>query len=245
MSTSISKKIKEKMYPVYNSDYKAISKWREDERPRERLMKYGAATLTDSELLAILISSGTHKFSALDAARTLIEKYESLSKMSACDFSEFKNIYGMGNAKAIKLAAAFEISRRVQSQPFDSSKQIRTPEDIAAIFIPRLREERIEKFYAILLNSANQAFRIVVVSQGTLNASVVHAREVFRIAIIESAASVILLHNHPSGNLEPSKEDIEITKKLVEAGKMIDIKVLDHIIIGGSGFTSFSKRGLI
>ena len=144
-------------------------------------------------------------------------------------------------AAAITLAAAFEIGRRIQSEPFVQQQTVRSPQDVANIFIPRMRGLRKEQFHVLLLNSANKLFRETLVSEGSLNASIVHPREVFRVAVIESAASVIVLHNHPSGNTEPSTEDVEITRQLVEAGKVLGIPVHDHIIIAGESFASLRQ----
>jgi DNA repair protein RadC len=233
------------------SDYQAtitkktIKDWHEDDQPREKLLNRGAENLTDAELLAILIRNGSREASALDIARMLIEKYGGLNALIKRELKEFQEPKGMGMVKAVTLAAAFEISKRVQASPFKEKKVIRSPSDIADYFIPRLRAARTESFYVLLLNSANQVFKHIKVSEGTVNASIVHPREVFRQAITESAVSVILLHNHPSGNKEPSKEDIKITRQLVKAGEHIDIKVLDHIIIAGEEFTSLANLGLI
>jgi len=234
-----------KYTPVPEPEYKAIREWREDERPRERLMMHGPAILSDAELLAILIGQGTRKFSAVDVAKEILNKYQNLRNLASIDFSEFKQIRGVGNAKAVILLAAIELSRRIQAEPLDEKKLIRTPEDVAKYYMPRFMGARTEKFLTLLLNSANQVFREVTISEGSLNASIAQPREVFRLAITESAASIILLHNHPSGNPEPSREDIAITKKLKEAGQLMEIDVVDHIILAGNNFTSFAKRGLI
>jgi DNA repair protein RadC len=223
----------------------AIHEWREDERPRERLLKSGAHTLSDAELLAILISKGTKSFSALDVARELLKHFKDLTGICSRDVSELSKIRGIGQVKAITMAAVFEIARRIESEPFSLKKIFRSPQEIANFYIPRFRGARTEKFWILLLNSANQVFREVLVSEGSLNASIVHPREVFRIAITESAASIVLLHNHPSGNTEPSREDIAITKQLVSAGELIDIKVLDHIIIAGETYTSLAEKQLM
>jgi DNA repair protein RadC len=232
-------------YKANNKGYLTIRDWREDERPRERLVNHGPAALSDSELLAILISSGTKGFSALDAARELLKRHDSLGKLSTCDLSEFRQVHGLGNARAIGLAAAFEIGKRIAAEPHRERRAIRSPEDIAGMYIPRLRGLRNEVFYVLLLNASNQIFREVQVSEGSLNSSIVHPREVFRLAITESAASVILMHNHPSGNPRPSQEDINVTRQVIEAGKVIDIKVFDHIIIAGTEYTSLARLGLI
>ncbi len=225
--------------------YRSIRYWKEDERPRERLQRHGSHSLSDAELLAILISSGTKGFSALDAARKMLDDYFSLTNLSACDLSEIKKVKGLGLAKATKLAAAFELAKRIKAEPFSPKKIFRGPEDVAGYYITRFFGERVEIFKILLLSSANQIIREAEISKGTLNSSVVHPREVFRLAITESAAAIILIHNHPSGNSEPSKEDILITKQITEAGKIIDIKVLDHIIIAGDSFTSFAQKGLL
>ncbi len=223
----------------------AIHEWREDERPRERLLKSGAHTLSDAELLAILIAKGARGVSALDVARNLLKEYTDLTGICSRDVSELSKIHGIGPVKAITMAAVFEIARRIESEPFSLKKIFRSPEEIANFYIPRFRGARKEKFWILLLNTANQVFREVLVSEGSLNASIVHPREVFRIAITESAASIVLLHNHPSGNTEPSREDISITKQLVSAGELIDIKVLDHIIIAGETYTSLAEKKLM
>lgn len=153
---------------------------------------------------------------------------------------------GIGNDKAVTLLAAFELSRRIQVQSrWFSDKRITSPQDIADIFIPMLRDEIKENFIVVCLNSANKIIRYVTVSVGNLNSSVVHPREIFKAAIENDSASIILIHNHPSGNPEPSNEDISITKKVVESGKIMDIPVFDHIIVAGNGFTSFVEKRII
>lgn len=225
--------------------YKPIKEWRLDERPRERLMKNGASSLSDSELLAILISTGTKNFSAVDLAKMLLDRFQSLRELASRDISEIRSVKGIGLAKAITLSAAFEISRRIQASVFEDNPILRSPEDVANFFIPMLRGVRQERFYVVLLNSSNRITRIKLITEGTLNASLVHPREVFRFAIIETAASMILVHNHPSGNTTPSEEDLTMTRKLVEAGKLIDIPVLDHLIIAEDRFTSLARLGYI
>lgn len=153
---------------------------------------------------------------------------------------------GIGNDKAVTLLAAFELSRRIQVQSrWFSDKKITSPQDVADIFIPMLRDEIKENFIVVCLSSANKIIRYVTVSVGNLNSSVVHPREIFKAAIENDSASIILIHNHPSGNPEPSNEDISITKKVVESGKIMDIPVFDHIIVAGNGFTSFVEKRII
>lgn len=226
-------------------NYRKIKDMRDDERPRERLINHGASSLTDSELLAIIIRDGITGYSAIDISRDLLDKYNNLSQLSSCDFSEFKTLKGIGPAKAIALSAVFEIARRIHTQSFDEFKYYANPENIAKHYIPKLKGVKNEIFRVLLLNSASKIFREVVVSQGTLNSSLVHPREVFKTAISESAASIVLLHNHPSGNTIPSKEDLHITRQIKEAGDIINIKVLDHIIIGENNYYSFAETGLL
>lgn len=236
---------KKEKYETAKPAYRSIKEWRSDDRPRERLMLHGAHTLSDTELLAILIRSGTKGFSALDAAKELLNRHETLTKLASCDISEFRSVKGLGDTKAITLAATFEIGKRIESSTVKKRKKISEPKDIADLYIPKFRGARKETFKVLLLNSANVIFREVSASEGILNASIVHPREVFRLAITESAASVILMHNHPSGNPKPSEDDKQITRQLVEASKIIDIKILDHIIIAGEEFTSFAQEGLM
>ena len=206
---------------------------------------YIPEALSDAELIAIIFGTGTQGRTAIDLAQSMFIHFGNLLSLARCDYSEFKKINGIGNAKAVTLSAVFELSRRIEIPPFSEKKIFRSPEDIANYYIPRYRDSRIEVFKILLLNSANQIFREVVVSEGSLNLSIVHPREVFRLAITESAASVVLMHNHPSGNTSPSNEDIKITKQLVSAGDILGIRVIDHIIIAGNNFTSFVSLGLI
>ncbi len=176
----------------------------------------------------------------------MINENKNLAILASKTLSDLIKIPGIGGDKAISLLAAFEISRRIQSQSkWFSNKRITTPADIAEIFIPLLRDELKENFLVVCLNSANKIIKYEVVSVGNLNSSVVHPREIFKVAIENSSASIILIHNHPSENPDPSSEDISITKKIVDAGKIIDIPVFDHLIVAGNSFTSFVEKRLI
>jgi DNA repair protein RadC len=202
--------------------------------------------LSDAELIAILLRTGKKGESVIQVARNLIEKYGRLNLLATQSLDAIKTIPGIGKDKAATLVAAFEISRRAESQDkWYSNKPISSPTDIAEIFIPLLRDEVKEKFYVICLNTANKIIKYEIISVGNLNSSVVHAREVFKVAIENNSANIIILHNHPSGNLEPSNEDISLTRKLVEAGKILDILVFDHIIIGGNQFISLVEKRVI
>lgn len=217
-----------------------------DDRPREKLLLRGAQSLTDAELIAILLRTGIKGISVIEVAQQLIKKYINLAQLATQSAQSLQNNLSIGKDKAATLLAAFEISRRVESQSkWFSNKTIVSPSDVADIFIPLMRDEVKEKFIVISLNSANKIIRYNIISVGNLTSSVVHPREVYKIAIENNSASIILMHNHPSGNPEPSGEDIQITKKLVEAGKILDINVFDHIIIGGNKYTSFVENRII
>jgi DNA repair protein RadC len=224
-----------------------IKDWPADERPREKMTSRGSSALSDAELLAIIIGSGSGNVTAVDLAKTLIVHAGSLHALSSMDVADFlqKKIKGLGKARAVSLVAAFEIGRRIRSSSVADTVSIRTPDDVAEKYIPHLQGKKQEVFMVLVLNSANKIIKEVVVTQGLLNSSLAHPREVFRPAILENAASIILLHNHPSGNPEPSGEDIAITRQIVEAGKVIGITVHDHIIIAGNSHTSFAERGLL
>ncbi|MGA7837239.1 MAG: DNA repair protein RadC, partial [Ignavibacteriaceae bacterium] len=200
----------------------------------------GVSSLTDAELLAILLRTGTKGNSVISVAQELLNSNRNLAVLASTTFSKLIKTQGIGKDKAATLLAAFELGRRIQSQSkWFSEKKITKPGDVAEIFIPLLKDELKEKFIVVCLNSANKIIKYEVISIGNLNSSVVHPREIFKAAIENSSASIILLHNHPSGNTEPSREDISITEKLVDAGKLLNIPVFDHLIIAGNKFTSF------
>ncbi|MDX9758004.1 MAG: DNA repair protein RadC [Bacteroidota bacterium] len=217
--------------------------WPEGERPREKFINHGAEALTDAELLAIILNSGTGARSALDIARSLLGTYGSLRSLARRPITELRGIHGIGLARAVSLQAAFEIGRRHAATPENPTDAIVSPEDVAHRFIPRLRDLRHERFMVLLLDNAGRIIRECIVSEGIVNASLVHPREVFRHAVTELASSVILLHNHPSGVREASREDHLITRQLVQAGRLIDIPVHDHIIVCGSSYISFAENG--
>ncbi|VAX26653.1 UPF0758 family protein [hydrothermal vent metagenome] len=196
--------------------------------------------------MAILLRTGTKGVSVIELAQSVIQKYNNLATVATLSVEALQKSNGIGKDKAATLAAAFEISRRVESQSkWFSNKKITSPSDIAEIFIPLFRDEVKEKFIVVCLNSANKIIRYEVVSVGSLNSSIVHSREVFRVAIENNSANIILLHNHPSGNEKPSQEDIQVTKRLVDAGKILEINVFDHIIVAGNKFTSFVDEKII
>ncbi len=210
-----------------------------DDRPREKLLIKGAQSLSDAELIAILLRTGTKGKSVIEIAQEFMLKHRNLAIAATNSVESFIKSSGIGKDKAATLAAAFEIGRRIESQAkWFSNKKITMPSDVAEIFIPLLRDEVKEKFIVVCLNSANKIIKYEVISVGNLNSSIVHPREVFKVAIENNSANIIILHNHPSGNLEPSNEDIQITRRLVEAGKILDINVFDHLIIAGNSYKS-------
>ena len=216
-----------------------------DERPREKLRERGAQAMGNSELLAILLRTGGPEESALRIAEHLLDKQGGLSGLGNATMESLEQIKGIGEAKALTVLAAIELGRRIDSlAPLDRTV-IRTPDDVAALLMPRFRFDNKENFLAVLLSTKNHVLKTPVISVGSLNASIVHPRELFREAINASAASVILAHNHPSGDPSPSKEDIELTRKLVEAGRLLDIPVLDHIVLGDGKYVSLKEKGIL
>lgn len=217
-----------------------------DDRPREKLLMRGAQNLSDAELVAILLRTGKKGNSVIEIARELIQTEGNLAMLATKSVDSLQKVSGIGKDKAATLAAAFELSRRILSQSkWFSDQKVTSPQDIADIFIPLLRDDNKERFIVVCLNSSNKIIKHETISIGNLNSSVVHPREIFKVAIDNSSASIILIHNHPSGNPEPSNEDISITKKIVESGKILDIPVFDHLIIAGETYTSFVEKRLI
>jgi len=226
------------------SSYK-IPRWPKNERPRERLLQNGPQHLTEAELLGILLGKGTRKKTAIDLARELLDRYESLQKLFSRSPSELTTVKGIGSAKAAILSAAFELVRRIQSRKDADRPLFKRSSDVAGHYLPLMRDLRKEVFKVLLLNRANRFIKEVFISEGTLDASVVHPRDVFREALLEPAAAIILIHNHPSGNPSPSDEDLRITKQLVDAGRLLGIKVYDHIILAGESYRSLADEGLL
>ncbi len=218
-----------------------------EERPREKLLAYGAQTLSNIELLAILLHSGTKKKSVLQVAQELLSTYreEGLASIINLPPQELTQIEGIGPAKMATLLASIELGLRLAQNPSSNKYTIKTPQDAANYAMPRLRYEKKEHFALLLLDTKNQVMSFPDISIGSLNASIVHPREVFRCAISSAASSIILVHNHPSGDPTPSREDLLITNRLVKAGKIIDIEILDHIIIGDNKYTSLKEQGML
>jgi DNA repair protein RadC len=209
-----------------------------NERPREKLQRYGSASLTNAELLAIILQTGTKGESVLELSSRLTSK--GLNNLNFLSLNELKNIKGIGTAKASQILSIFELNKRI-SFTTNQSNPIKSPKDVFNYCSPKLSNLDRECFMILHLDTRNKVIRDEVISLGTLNSSLVHPREVFKSAIKESANSVILVHNHPSGDTEPSEEDQDVTKKLTEAGELLNIKVLDHVIIGKNTWYSFKN----
>ncbi len=201
-----------------------------DSKPRERFMKYGVETLSDAELFAIILRTGTKNENVVEVANKLITEY-GLDKLFECSLKELRKIKGIGNTKAIELLTIGEIQKRINNSK-NPIKKISSAKDVFDYFYEKLKDEKQENFYILILNNQNNIIKEQLISKGIIDAAILHPREVFKPAIKNSASKIILVHNHPSGNPEPSSEDLDITKQLIDAGKLIDIKILDHVIIG-------------
>ncbi|MGE0354986.1 MAG: DNA repair protein RadC [Gemmatimonadales bacterium] len=216
------------------------------DRPRERLWGLGAAALTSAELIAVLLGTGAGGRSAPEVAAALLDLGDgSLRSLAARPAAELTRTPGVGPTKAARLLAAFELAVRLSQEARPPAVRIREPEDVVAYFTPRMRDLAVEEFRLLALDSQSQVLRDVLVTRGLLNSSLVHPREVFRAAIAEAAAGIIVVHNHPSGDPTPSAEDRSVTRQLVEAGRLLDLPVYDHVIIAGDRFTSFATLGLL
>ncbi len=225
---------------------KGIKSWATDDRPREKLMTKGPMALSDGELLAILIGSGTRELSAVDLARNILASVQnSISELSRLSIKELMKFKGIGEAKAINIAASLEIGRRRRLKDSLQRRKILSSRDAFEIMHPLLSDNNYEEFWIITLNRGNMVKRTLRISEGSLAGTVADPKKIFKLALEDNAASVILCHNHPSGNLTPSKKDNEITQKCKSAGLFLDLPVLDHIIIGTDNYFSFADEGLL
>lgn len=215
------------------------------ERPRERLKNLGAEALSGQELLALLIGRGIPGKSAITIAQDLMSRFGNLKEVSNATIEELSAVRGVGIAKAAQIRAAFELGRRQDLEPDVGQYSIQSPRTLVNAIRKGIIEKSKEHFKLVLLNTRNKIIGISTISVGTLNASLVHPREVFRDALVHSASSIILVHNHPSDDPDPSDDDIALTTRLADAGRLMGIAVLDHIVITRSGYTSFKERGLL
>jgi DNA repair protein RadC len=229
-----------------NTPYFGIKQLAEDERPREKMLLMGASSLTQSELLAILIGNGNKKASALQLAQQVLGlANQSLIELCRMTLTDLMSINGIGEAKAITLYAALELGKRRREEEAKKIVRITSSKEAFQYFLPVLEDYRHEEFWILLLNRNNIVLSKKRVSIGGVSGTVVDPKIIFKLALDYLASSIILCHNHPSGNLSPSQQDIDITKKLKEAGRFLDIIVNDHLIIGQGGFFSFADNGLI
>lgn len=216
-----------------------------EDRPREKLQMLGPAMLSTAELLAIIIRTGTKTETAVGLAHRLLNHFGGLTALQVCTMEELSTVKGIGFAKAAEIKAALEIANRLAVSRSEQRPVIRNPEDVAGLLMTEMRWLQKEYFRVLLLNTKNHVLAIPTISIGSLNASIVHPREIFKEAIRHSAAAAILVHNHPSGDPSPSGEDIAITKRLKEVGLLMDIAVLDHIIIGDGRYVSLKEQGIL
>jgi len=213
------------------------------DRPRERLIRQGAESLSNQELIAILLRTGTKQESVLVLANRILSSFDKIQDLKDATIEELMLVKGVGKAKAVQILAAAEIGKRMYRKHSEGRYTIRSPEDAAAYLMTDMASLNQEHFVALFLNVKNEVLHKQTIFIGSLNSSIVHPREVFREAVKRSAASIIVAHNHPSGNPSPSPEDIEVTKRLIEAGSIMGIEVLDHVIIGDHQFLSMKEKG--
>ncbi len=223
-----------------------ITDWPVEERPREKLMRLGADAVSSAELIAILLGQGTPQLNAVELAKKLLRHFKTLNALSKASFKELQTIPGIGPAKAVTLLAAFQLYRNLQKEQAEGEiVSFTKPQQVVKIYQPVLGHQKQEIFYAIFLNAAMQRIAEMQITKGIMDSSLVHPREVFHAAVRHMAKGIIVLHNHPSGNLQPSVQDQEITDRLVQSGKILDIPVYDHLIITAEGYFSFKEAGLL
>jgi len=221
----------------------SIAQWPETERPRERLLTLGPQMLTDAQLLAILLRVGRHGSSAVQVGMDILGRLGGVVGLAQCGIEELCTVPGVGEAKAAQLKAAIELGKRALAGPLIKGAKITSSRDLFTHYHPALRDLRHEIFKVVLLDAKHAIMRDATVSEGSLTLSIVHPREVFTLAVKESAAAVIFLHNHPSGDPTPSQEDRVLTARLVSAGEVLGIRVLDHLVVGDGRYVSFADQG--
>jgi DNA repair protein RadC len=229
-----------------NKPSTSIKNWAMDDRPREKLLLKGPVSLSDSELLAIIINNGNKEKSAVDLAKEILQMgNNNLNELGRFSLQEYQQIKGIGLAKAITIVAAIELGRRRQLSPFLKKTIFRKSEDIAEFIRTSIKDYSFEVFGVVYLNKSNKVNHFEIVSSGGISGTVVDTRIILKKALENGATSIILCHNHPSGNLKPSKADEELTKKIKEAAKYHDIAVIDHLIVSEEGYFSFSDEGIM
>ena len=216
-----------------------------EERPRERLINHGPSALSTAELLAIQLRTGTQERSALGVAELLLSQFDGLKGVANATVEELSRVKGIGAVKAVQIAGAIELGKRLVLFSSEERPTIHSPQDVANLLMPELRDVKKEHLKSLLLDTKNGVLKVITVSVGILDSSLVHPREVFKDAIAASAAAIIVAHNHPSGDPTPSTEDRRITQRLVESGQLLGIELLDHLIIGDNRWVSMKERGLM
>ena len=228
------------------ADTRRILSWAEEDRPREKLLLKGKAALTDAELIAILIGSGTRDLSAVDLSKIILQKASNnLNELAKISIKDLMKIKGIGEAKAISIAAALELGRRRKDSEVVRRARISSSRDAYEQIRPYLLDLPHEEFWLLLLTRANELIRPVQVSQGGVSGTVADPKIIFKLALEHLASSIILVHNHPSGNLKPSEADRDLTRRLSSAGKLLEIPILDHLIFTDAGYLSFADEGLM
>ncbi|SDZ03994.1 DNA repair protein RadC [Evansella caseinilytica] len=216
-----------------------------NERPRERMIREGSQSLSNQDLIALVLGSGTRSESVLELSGRVLQHFDGLKLLKEASVKELQMIRGIGEAKAVQLKAAMELGKRIQQYSAEERYVIRSPEDVAKYMMEDMRHLTQENFVCLYLNTKNHVIHKQTIFIGSLNSSIVHPREVFKEAFRYSAAAVICLHNHPSGDVTPSREDIEVTKRLAQCGSMLGIDMLDHIIIGDHRYCSLKEKGYL
>lgn len=223
----------------------AVREIPEEERPRERLARVGPEALSDGELLAILFRTGTRSMGAVALGNHMVAEFGGLRRLAHASLEELQQVKGLGRVKAVEIKAALELGKRLAAYRHPGRTRIRGAQDVAAMLMLELKDYEDERFKCLLLNTKNEVLKAVDVSRGGLDGTLAVPRDVFRMAVREAANAVIVCHNHPSGDPEPSRDDIALTKRLVEAGTVLGIRVLDHIVFGDGRVVSLAERGLM
>lgn len=223
-----------------------ILSWAEEDRPREKLLLKGKAALSDAELIGILIGSGTRSMSAVDLSKLILKEVgNNLNELAKCSVSDLQKFKGIGEAKAITIVSALELGRRRRESQYIEKPKITCSKDAYEVIRPELQDLAYEVFWILLLNRANQVTRKCQISSGGISGTVADPKIIFKTALESMCSGIILVHNHPSGNLKPSSADINLTKKVKEAGNLLEIPVLDHIIFTDKGYLSFADEGMM
>ena len=222
-----------------------VKDWPKDERPRERLLKYGAESLSDAQLLAIILRTGGGGKGVMALAMELLDRFKELKEIDCASTADLSSVKGLGTAKIAQMKAAFALGKRLMSESLDGNNAFSSSRMVYSYFAPRFKNLKKEVFLSLLLDTKNRLIKEVKVSEGTLTNSLIHPREAFREAIRESAAAVLFVHNHPSGDPEPSRDDIAVTERLKATGDIVGITVLDHVIIGDGTYVSLKEKGIV